>query len=444
MRFVSTRSSSLQDSVSFKEAVLNSIPRDGGLYVPQGEEDFRRWILYADENTSFASLAGSLTSALINTEFSPIICETIATHAFTWEPEVTRLDDNTFYLNLYTGPTGTFKDFGVSYLASTLETILQMDGQKSILLDATTGELGACMAKALRGKRLVKSVLLAPKGSFRGMEESDFVWNGGNIYPIEIDGTSEDCNSIVRKIFAMPELVQKYHLTVANTANIGRLLPQVFFYTYAFSQIKKNVSGDIYYALHCGHYGNLMAGLYAWKFSLPANGFIMPTTKNVLLDARGNCIMPDSMIPLSERKPIDPSDPSNLERLEHIFAANSLLLRNFLYPAAVTAKQTEEACKELFTKYHIYADSQTSAAYASALMRKDVIEDDDGAVVLIARNDPCGENDFVRHCLGEEAPVSKNREDASRKTSILRPSVASSDVESVISVLNSLNLLRLF
>ncbi|HBD68685.1 MAG TPA: threonine synthase [Treponema sp.] len=443
MRFISSRNIDSKQTVSFKEAVLNSIPADGGLYVPYEEEDLRRWILYADENTSFASIAGSLTSALINTEFSPIICETIATHAFPYEPEVTQLDDNLFFLNLSNGPTGTFKDYGVSYLTSTLETILQLDGQKSILLDATGGELGACMAQAMRGKKLLKSVLLAPKGAFRGMEESDFVWNGGNLYPIEVDGTEEDCHALVRSIFKDRSLVEKFHLTVANTANIGRLLPQVFFYTYAFSRIKKFVDGDIYYALHCGHYGNLVAGLYGWKLSLPVNGFIMPSSQNLLLDAQGNCIVPDSMVPLMQRPAIDPSDPSNLERLEHIFAANSLLLRNFLFPAPISQQQTEEACRRLFVKYHLYADTQTSEAYMAALQRKDIIQDD-GAVVLIARNDPCAENTFLRHCLGETAPVSENRKKAMEKSVIGKPTIARGDVDSLISVLNSLNLLRLF
>ena len=157
---------------------------------------------------------------MINDEFSPVICEAIATHAFPKDPVFRQLDKNLFILELYHGATGTFKDFGVSYLTSALETILQMDGKKAILLDATTGELGACMAKAIGGKKLLKSVLLAPKGKLRGIDEKSFVWNGGNIYPIEIDGTEQDCHKIIREIFSNKQLVKKLSLTVANTANI--------------------------------------------------------------------------------------------------------------------------------------------------------------------------------------------------------------------------------
>ena len=109
MRFVSTRDGNRD--VSFQEAILNCMPEDGGLYVPTGIENLRNWILYADETTSFANLAGTLTSGIINKEFSPLICERIATQAFVFEPKVRQLDKNLFILELYHGPTGTFKDF---------------------------------------------------------------------------------------------------------------------------------------------------------------------------------------------------------------------------------------------------------------------------------------------------------------------------------------------
>ena len=442
MKFVSTRDN--KNIVTFKEAILNCMPSDGGLYVPCDGEDLRNWILYADENTSFANLAGTLTSGLINREFSPLICEAIATRAFTFEPKVKKLDENLFLLELYHGPTGTFKDFGTSYLASALETILQYTEEKSILLDATTGELGACMAAALRGKTRVKSVLLYPKGKIRGIEESDLVWNGGNIYPIEVDGTEADCHNMVRKFFQNRELVKKYHLTLGNTANIGRLLPQAFFYTFAFTRIKNQVSGGIYYTMSTGNYGNLISGLYGWQLALPVNGFIMPTTNNLKLDARGNVQVLDSFVPLEKRTPADPADPSNLERLEHIFKENSLMLGSFVYPADVTAKDTEDACKELFVKYGVYADEETSAAYAAAKIRKDISDDEDNAIVIIAREAPELDEMFLRHNLGESPAKSETVTRSMKSVKIDRPAISPDDTSHITSVLNSLNLRRMF
>lgn len=442
MRFVSTRNG--KDSVGFKDALLRCMPSDGGLYVPFDTEDLRSWILYADETTSFANLAGTLTSALINKEFSPIICETIATTAFDFEPKVKQLAPNLFVLELFHGPTGTFKDFGVSYLAASLETILRYNGEKSILLDVTTGNLGASLAVALRNKKLVKSVLLYPKGKICGLEESDLAWNGGNIYPIEVDGTEADCRNIVRKIFADQEKVRKYHLTVANTANIGRILPQTFFYTFAFTRIKKLVAGAIYYAMSAGNYGNLISGLYGWQLALPVNGFILPTDNNLKLDAQGNVQILDSFVPIEKRTPADPADPSNLERMENLFKENSLMLRSFVYPAQVSKEETDNACKELFMKYKYFADQETSAAYAASKLRGDITDDDDSAVVLIARDSPLKDVSFIRRNIGETPVMTDNIETSQKPFAINNPIITPDNMDYVTTVLNSLNLQRIF
>ncbi|MGN0728715.1 pyridoxal-phosphate dependent enzyme [Treponema sp.] len=438
MKFFSTRNA--QNTAGFKKAILDCIPSDGGLYVPVDTKDLRRWILYTNEKTTFASLAGALTSAMINEEFSPVICEAIATHAFPNDPVFRQLDKNLFILELYHGATGTFKDFGVSYLTSTLETILRIDGKKAILLDATTGELGACMSKAMQGKKLLKSVLLAPKGKFRGIDEKNFVWNGGNIYPIEVSGTEEDCHKIVRKIFEDRQLVSELNLTVANTANIGRLLPQAFFYTFAFSRLKNITSGDIFYAFPAGNYGNLVSGLYGWRMALPVNGFIVPATPELTLDAAGNCIVMNSMIPLEKRTPADPASPSNIERLEQIFKEKSLMLRSFVYPAAVSEKEVEAACKQLFMKYKVYADYDTASAYAAVLKRCGAVSEEDRAIVLVARDSPVLSKNFLMHNLGESPETPEAITEAFKPVKLDRTPLAPDDSGSVISILKSLHL----
>lgn len=442
MKFVSTRNK--ENVVSFKQAVLNCVPKDGGLYVPSEMEDLRRWILYSNENTSFENLAGSLTTALIKDEFSPLICERIATKAFGYEPVLKKLDDRLYVLELFHGPTGTYKDFGVSYLASVMETILTMEDEKSILLDATTGELGACIASALRGKKLIKSVILAPKGKFRGIQESDLVWNGGNIYPIEVDGTEEDCHNLITSIFQDEELVKKYKLSVANTTNIGRLLPQAFFYTFAFSRLKKQVSGDIYYSLALGNYGNLVSGLYGWRLALPVNGFIVPVDSNVTIDDSGCCSLFKNGEPLQNRKAADPASPSNLERLEQIFDVNSLMLKSFVYPSEISEEDKQNACKRLFDKYGYIADSDTSSAYAASLARSDITDEDEGTVVLIARNDPAQDAAFIIQNAGQSVTLLENTRKAYDAVKIDRDIIKPGDKDALVAILNSVNLLQIF
>lgn len=403
MRFVSTRDSTQQ--VSFADAVLSCMAEDGGLYVPAYEENLLPWILYMNKTTSFSSLAGALTSALIKEEFSPIISEAIATRAFPFGPEIRRLDDSLYLLELFHGPTGSHKDFGVSYLASCLEHILLMQDKRAVLLAVSSGQTGASIVQALRDKERITAVILFPKGKMRGFTEKDCVWNGGNIYPVEAEGGLEACRSIARELFKRPDLIRKYGVTLANTANIGRLLPQTFFYSYAFSRLKEQVHGDIYYALAAGNYGNLVAGLYAWKFSLPVNGFITDCTAALNVDLLGKCQVLDSVVPVRKRNPADPADPSNLERLEEVFLAMPAVLKGLVFPAMVTEEDRESACKELFMKYGERADLFTSGAYAALQKQRDRVQPDEGVAVLIARDHPAFHAEDIRRCCGEQVSL---------------------------------------
>jgi threonine synthase len=399
VRFVSTRNN--KEQVSFSQAILHCIAPDGGLYVPAYTENLSPWIMYMDNTTSFSSIAGSLTSALIKEEFSPIICEAIASKAFPFSPKIKKIDERLYIMELYHGPTGTNKDFGVSYLASCLEHILLMQEKQAIVLAVTEGDTGSCIAAAFRDKKHLKSVLLYSKGSMRGFKESDCVWNGGNIYPVEVDGDIEACYKLARAIYSDTTLVEKYGLTLANTVNIGRLLPHSFLYMYAFSQLKNQEYGDLYYTLPATNYGNLVAGLYSWKFSLPVNGFVTNSTPSVIVDPFGECSILDSMVPLSSRGPADPVNPSNIERLEEVFTTNPAVLKGLVYPANVTETEQREAFKKLFVDYKEFVDPLTAKAYAAALKRNALTSEDDGVTLLLAEDHPGLYADTLKHWCGE-------------------------------------------
>ena len=419
MRFTSTRDKSLNSS--FLQAIIDCMPADGGLYVPEGNADLRRWILYTNEQTTFSSIAGTLTSAFINTEFSPIICETIATKAFPFEPQLKRLDDNLFTLELWQGPTGSHRDFGVSYLAACLETILTLNGKTATLLDLTSGPHGASLGKALKGSKRIKSILLYPKGNLRGLDKDDFVWNGGNIYPVEIDGDLNHCRALLQEIFSDRDAVQKFNLTASTTANIGRLLPQAFFYTFAFSRLKEKVSGDIYYAMAPGNYSNLMAGLYSWRLSLPLRGFIVPTSGSLGVDAMGFPIITDSLVPLEQRPRANPSDPSNLERLEDFFVDYSAMIKSFVYPAKIDEGSAVKAAQELYKKYDLLCDAESAEAYAAAKAKKDFRDGSGDAVVLIQREHPAYSAAFIQRALGERISVPQKLQEVQKPFDLKRP-----------------------
>ena len=320
MKFTSTRNKNLR--VSFSQAVNDCVPSDGGVFVPADIEDLRRWIYYIDENTSFTSIAGTLTSALIKDEFSPIICEAIATSAFPFEPKISQIDDKLFFMELYNGYTGHHRDYGVSYLCSYLEATNQLAGKQTILLDYTNGELGALLAKVLKGKKNIKAVLVYKKGTVRGLSEADYVWNGGNIYPVEMEGGEAYIKSCISKIFEDKDYIHSKNITVANMTNVCRLLAQIFLFPYSFAKIKNKLDGDIYYSVDSGNYGSLIAGLYSWRLAMPVSGFFVPSTAALCVNPAGEPVMLNSMVNTGERVDSTPIFPANVERLESFFVLN--------------------------------------------------------------------------------------------------------------------------
>lgn len=400
MKFTSSRVSK-NLNLSFSEAVLNCFPQDGGMYVPIFDESFANWILYMNGQTSFQSIAGTLTSAMIKDEFSPIICESIATKAFPFSPKLVQLDENLFSLELYHGPTGCYKDFAISYFASCLENILIMQDKKATILAVTNGVTGACIAEALKNKTRLKAVLLYTSGSLKKIDSSCLLENGGNIVQIEVNGSEEQCFEVVRQIFKNKDFTSKYNLTLANSVNIGRVLPMIFPYIYAFSRLKNKTCGDIFYAMDAGNYGNLVSGLYAWKSSLPVNGFITNCTDTLILDSKNKCTILEEKEPLAKSISTDLGNPSNLERLEAVFQTDSQLLKGLVFPSVVTEKDKVAACKLAFKKYGYILDDQTSLAFAATIKQEETILDQDGCVVLIARNHPGFSNNSIKQLLGK-------------------------------------------
>lgn len=425
MQFTSTRNRDL--SVKFSQAVRSCIPSDGGVYVPSSIEDLRRWIYYIDEKTSFTSIAGTITSALINDEFSPIICESIATRAFPFKPEVRQLDDKLFMMELYNGYTGCHRDFGVSYLCSYLEATLQLSGGKALFLDYTDGELGSLLARILKDKKNIKAVLVYKKGKVTGLTESDLYWNGGNIYPVEMEGSEEEIKEKIAGLFEQKEFIKDHNITVANTTNVCRLLGQIFFFPYSFAQIKNKVESDIYYALDSGNYATLIAGLYSWRFALPVSGFFVPSTSSLCADINGAPVMLENADGSYEKEIANPITPANLERLESFFDKNKIMMRNFVYPVNVNLKQRELAAKELYMKYKVFADPETARAYAAVKEKADYVFEDEGAIVLMAYNHPSLSADYCRHVTGLTPEMPENIREAIKPFKMTQPVISSVD-----------------
>ncbi|MCL2044269.1 MAG: threonine synthase [Treponema sp.] len=369
MRFRSTNAPELMSSdttVSFKDAVLSCLPNDGGLYVPDKVKDIRQFFLYMDEQTSFSDLVSTVAPSLLEGEFNPLSASRTTDSAFDFTPEIIRLDDDFSILNLYNGPTGLYKDFGIAFLAAVLD-VLRKDHSPLLVLAAARGDTGISIARAFTGRKGINVVLVYPTGPVRGLDPAGFVPNGGNIIPIQIRGTFDDCQRLVNETIRDKSFSARYSITSANAINPGRLLPQVFYYLYAFTRIKKQLSGDLAFSVPCGNFGNFIAGLYAWKFGMPVNGFVAAMNAN---NALGGFFGGRDFVqgpPVKTNSPaLDVSIPSNLSRLESFYREAPAVMRNIAYPASIGDDFVLKTIERVWKKYHLPVDPHTAVAFAAA------------------------------------------------------------------------------
>jgi threonine synthase len=369
MRFHSTNSN--EPLVSFKEAVLNCLPPDGGLYVPDKVMDIRQLFLYMNEETSFPDLVAAVTPSLLESDLNPFSASRIAESAFNFEPELIRLDDDYSLLNLYNGPTGLFKDFGIAFFAAALEELqkntARIKSGHSLVIAATHGDTGASMAHAFRGRKGMSAVLAYPSGPIHGLDPATFVPNGGNIIPIQVQGTLDDCQRLVEGAINDRAFAARYNITSANSINPARLLPQTFYYLYAFNKIKTRLSGALAFSVPCGNFGNLIAGLYAWKFGMPVNGFIAAMNANNALGdfIRGGPFTPRPLVN-TQSPSLDVAVPSNLSRLASFYEEAPAVMRNMVYPASIDDDLTLRTIEQFWKKYRLHIDSHAAVAFAAA------------------------------------------------------------------------------
>jgi len=407
MQFRSTISKDIL--VSFKDAVLHCLAPDGGLYVPDQAMDLRQFFLYMDENISYPELVATLAPSLLQGELNPFSAARVAASAFDFEPELIQLDDNHSILNLYKGPTGIFKDFGIAFLAAVIEELIK-NSEPALVLSAARGDTGVSMAHAFHGRKGIYLILVYPSGPIYGIDPACFASNGGNIIPIQIDGTFDDCQRLITDTIMDRDFSARYRITSGNAINPGRLLPQTFYYLYAFVKIKKRLSSDLMFSVPSGNFGNLIAGLYAWKFGMPVNGFIAAMNVN---NAFGDFLRGGSFVPrqvVATNSPaLDVGIPANFQRLSSFYEEAPAVMRNLVYPASIDDDLTRWIIEYAWKKYKIFIDPHTAVALAAteqlAASRK---WGNQVHTVVLATGHPAKEADIVSKATGQKIEIPEN------------------------------------
>jgi threonine synthase len=369
--------------------------------------DLRQFFLYMDSETSYSELVSTVAPILLQGELNPYSASRVAESAFDFEPELRQLDERFSILNLYNGPTGLFKDFGIVFLAAVLEELIKNNG-RSMVLSAARGDTGASMAQAFKKRQGVISVMLYPSGPIRGLDPAAFVPNGGNIIPIQIRGTFDDCQRLVIETIKDRPFADRYGVTSANAINVGRLLPQALYYLYAFVKVKKILNGDLVFSVPSGNFGNLIAGLYAWKFGMPVNGFIAAMNANNAFGdfIKGKAFAPQKLI-YTKSPALDITKPSNYERLASFYDEAPAVMRHMVYPASVDDTATLNTMEQVWKRYNVLLNPHTAVAFAAAEKLSSEL-DPSGHFVILATGHPARESQLVKEATGQAVRIPHN------------------------------------
>jgi threonine synthase len=405
MKFVDTRNPT--ESVSFSDAIFSTLAPDGGLYQPASDADVRQFLLYMDESTSFQELSEVMISSLFEDEINPGAAARIAKSSFPFSPVFRTLDEHFSLLELYHGPTGVFKDFGVSFLAAVLEEFISHSGRSATVLTASTGDTGCAVARAFHGRKDMRVVVLVPSscGSASSAGESrklrQLAAFDGNVLSLHVRGNFDDCQRLARSAFENPAVRDRFSLISANSLNPGRLIPQTFYYVYAFTRLKKTIHGDFFFSVPSGNLGNLTAGIYAWKWGMPVNGFVAATNANDEIPrylANGVFSPREPVRTVSDA--MDVGNPANFERLLSVFGSNPGVMRTMIDGESVTDDETLDAIRRVYETHGVLIDPHTAVGYRAAEKFLSEKLDGQGSIIVLATGDPYGSADIVEKATG--------------------------------------------
>ena len=304
-------------------------------------------------------------------ELNEEAAERICNRAFDFLPKLVKLDDNISVLELFHGPSCAFKDFGASFLASSMEEFLKTDSRKATILTATSGDTGSAVARAFYEKENIDVVILYPSGRVSPLQEKQLTTLGKNIRALEVKGSFDDCQRMVKEAFLDRELSEKLNLTSANSISLGRLIPQSFYYIWAWARSAGSAGSpgrdNLRFCVPSGNFGNLTAGIMAHGWGMKNKGFIAATNINDVVPEylKSGAFNPRaSKLTLSNA--MDVGNPSNFERMLEIFEESHEKMSDLIAEEVITDSETKETIKMLLNERNYECDPHTAVGYLAS------------------------------------------------------------------------------
>lgn len=399
MKFYSTWDKN--KTYGLKEAVLSGLAPDGGLYMPEYIPAFPEGF-FDGEKLSFQQAAFETAGRLFKDELSGSSIEQIVESAYDFDVPIKLLADNIYVMELFHGPTLAFKDFAARFMARLFAHLLGDEEPELTILAATSGDTGSAVAHGFYNVPGVNVVILYPGGKVSRLQEKQLTTMGGNITALEVDGTFDDCQKLVKQAFADRELRKNKRISSANSINIARLLPQTFYYVYLASHLKSD--GPLAVSVPSGNFGNLTAGVIAKRMGAPIDIFIASTNANSVVP---EYLKSGKFAPKASTKTVsnamDVGDPSNFSRLTELYGDEPDRMRREIYGASFSDEQTLEAIRRVMQKYDYIMDPHGAVAYLGLV---EYLESSPASTgVFLETAHPAKFGEVVKQAAGAEPPM---------------------------------------
>ena len=349
--------------VSFSEAVIKGLAPDKGLYFPESITPLPQSFFDNIENLDNEEIGFQTIKQFVGDEIPETELRSILKDVLSFDFPIVDIEDNIGTLELFHGPTMAFKDVGARFMAKCLGYFNRNNENKVTVLVATSGDTGGAVAQGFLGVKGVDVVILYPSGKVSDIQERQLTTLGKNITALEVDGVFDDCQDMVKKAFLDNSITDYKQLTSANSINIARWLPQLFYFIFAYKQLR-NKNKDIVFSVPSGNFGNICAGIVAHKLGLPVKHFVAATNVNdtvVRYMKTADYTPKPSLATISNA--MDVGNPSNFIRIQQLFDNNFDSLKESFSAFSFDDNETREAMKKIYHQSKYIADPHGAVGY---------------------------------------------------------------------------------
>ena len=400
MKYFSTRDR--KSFVSFRDAVMHGLAADGGLFLPEEIPLFQKSFLENLRTLSFQEIGYQTAKLFVGDEIGESKLHEIIEHSIDFPAPLVDLNDQLHVLELFHGPTLAFKDFGAQFMARTMEHFVRDDNRELVILVATSGDTGSAVAHGFYGVEGIKVFLLYPSGKVSAIQEKQLTTLDKNIVALEIHGTFDDCQSLVKSAFTDADLKAKLNLSSANSINIARLIPQSFYYINAMKQLNTS-DREIIVSVPSGNLGNITAGLIAKHMGLPIAKFIAATNSN---DVFTNYLSSGKFEPRKSvqtySNAMDVGNPSNLERVRSLFGEDLEKMKREIDSFSLNDDETVDGIKEVYDNFGYVIDPHGSVGYLAMKKYLSLQRKSNYDAIVVETAHPAKFKDVVENTINRE------------------------------------------